>query len=129
MGVDGFPVPKDFREFFERDPLWVRRWVTRRVGRRVGRDAVFDLEQELLVYLCALSPTSRFSERGANGRPMGCADVIQCFDPVRHYGATAARFHNFLNLCLLNQVERIDLRKCCLIKTVPPRSLPSIPRM
>jgi len=111
VGVDGFLVPKDFREFFERDPLWVRRWVTRRVGRRFGREAVFDLEQELLLYLFALSSNSRFRERGANGRPMGCADIIQCFDPVRHYGATAARFHNFLNLCLRNRLSTILMKR------------------
>jgi hypothetical protein len=107
VGVDGFVVPRDFREFFGRDPLWVRRWVTRRVGRRLGRDAVFDLEQELLLYLCALSCKSRFREMGANRRPMGCADIVQCFDPIRHYGATAARFHNFLNLCLRNRLSTI----------------------
>ena len=107
VGADGFLVPEDFREFFERDPLWVRRWIARRVGRRFGQDAAFDLEQELLLYLCAPSPKSRFRERGANGRPTGCADIIQCFDPVRHYGATAARFHNFLNLCLRNRLSTI----------------------
>jgi hypothetical protein len=111
VGVDGFLVPKDFREFFEHDPLWVRRWVTKRVGRRFGRDAVFDLEQELLLYLCTLSSKSRFRERGTNGRPMGCEDVIQCFDPVRHYGATAARFHNFLNLCLRNRLSTILMKR------------------
>jgi hypothetical protein len=111
VGADGFLVPRDFREFFERDPLWVRRWVRKRVGRRFGQDAVFDLEQELLLYLCTLSSKSRFRERRANGRPMGCADIIQCFDPVRHYGATAARFHNFLNLCLRNRLSTITAKQ------------------
>lgn len=71
VGADGFLVPRDFREFFDRDPFWVRRWVTRRVGRRFGQNAVFDLEQELLLYLCALSPKSRagrkFTDTGRNG--------------------------------------------------------------
>jgi hypothetical protein len=107
VGADGFLVPRDFREFFERDPFWVRHWVTRRVGRRFGRDAVFDLEQDLLLYLCALSAKSQFREREAKGRPIGCTDIIQCFDPVRQYGATAARFHNFLNLCLRNRLSTI----------------------
>jgi len=111
VGADGFLVPRDFREFFERDPLWVRRWVRKRVGRRFGRDAVFDLEQELLLYFCTLPSKSRFRERGANGKPMGCGDIIQCFDPVRHYGATAARFHNFLNLCLRNRLSTILMKR------------------
>ena len=107
VGADGFLVPKDFREFFERDPQWVRRWVRKRVGRRFGQDHVFDLEQELLLYLFALPCDSRFREKGANGRADGCTDVVQCFDPVRHYGATAARFHNFLSLCLRNRLGTI----------------------
>ena len=111
VGTDGFLVPRDFGEFFERDPFWVCRWVTKRVGRRFGRDGVFDLEQELLLYLCALPSKSRFREEGANGRSMGCADIIQCFDPVRHYGATAARFHNFLNLCLRNRLSTILMKR------------------
>jgi hypothetical protein len=47
------------------------------------------------------------SQKGANGRLDGCTNVIQCFDPVRHYGATAGRFHNFINLCLANRVSTI----------------------
>lgn len=107
MGEDGFVVPKNFGEFFERDPLRVRRWVTKRLHRRFGRDTIPDLEQDLLLYLCTLPPDSRFRQKGANGRPDGCTDVIQCFDPVRHYGATAGRFHNFINLCLANRLSTI----------------------
>lgn len=107
MGEDGFVVPKDFGEFFKRDPMRVRRWVTRRLHRRLGQDSILDLEQDLLLYLCALPPDSRFRKKGANGRPEGCTDVIQCFDPVRHYGATAGRFHNFINLCLANRLSTI----------------------
>jgi hypothetical protein len=95
VGKDGFVVPKDFGEFFERDPLRVRRWVTKRLHRRCGQDTILDVDQDLLLYPCTLSPDSRFRRKGANGRPDGCTDVIQCFDPVRHYGATAGRFHNF----------------------------------
>ena len=85
----------------------MRRWVTKRLHRRFGLDAILDLEQDLLLYLCALPPQSRFRQKGANGRPDGCVDVIQCFDPVRHYGATAGRFHNFINLCLANRLSAI----------------------
>jgi hypothetical protein len=107
VGEDGFIVPKDFGEFFERYPLRVRRWVTRQLHRRFGQDAILDLEEDLLLYLCTLAPKSRFRRKGTNGRPEGCTDVIQCFDPVRHYGATAGRFHNFINLCLANRLNTI----------------------
>jgi hypothetical protein len=108
---DGFIVPKDFSEFFERDPLRVRRWVTKRLHGRFGLDTILDLEQDLLLYLWALPPDSRFRKKGANGRADGCTDVIQCFDPIRHYGATAGRFHNFVNLCLANLLSTILLRQ------------------
>jgi hypothetical protein len=111
VGKDGYVVPKNFGEFFERYPLRVRRWLTRRVRQRLGQDAIPDLEQDLLFYLCTLAPESRFRRRGANGRPDGCTDVIQCFDPVRHFGATAARFHNFISLCLANRLNTILARQ------------------
>jgi len=37
--------------------------------------------------------------------------VIQCFDPVRHFGAAAGRFHNFINLCLANRLNTILARQ------------------
>jgi hypothetical protein len=111
VGEDGFVVPKDFVEFFERYPLRVRRWVTNQLSRRFGQDAILDLEQDLLLYLCTLPPDSRFRRKGANGRTAGCTDVIQCFHPVRHYGATAGRFHNFINLCLANRLSTILARQ------------------
>jgi len=53
---------------------------------------------------------------------MGCTDVVQCFDPVRHYGATAARFHNFLSRCLRNRLRTI-LAKLRLEPLSDPRNL------
>ena len=107
VGEDGFLVPKDFREYFERDPLRVRRWLRRRLAGRLAEDTILDVEQDLLLYLCSLAADSRFRRKGTNGRPDGCVDVIQCFDPVRHFGATAARFHHFINLCLANRLSSI----------------------
>jgi hypothetical protein len=111
VGEDGFVVPKDFGQFFERDPLRVRRWVAKRLRRRFDRDTILDLEQDLLLYLCTLPLDSRFRQEGTNGRRDGCTDVIQCFDPVRHYGATAGRFHSFINLCLANRLSTILARQ------------------
>jgi hypothetical protein len=84
VGQDGFLVPKNFEEFFERDPLWVRHWLTKRMRGRAERDAILDLAQDLLLYLCSLPEKSKFRRKGRNGRADGCTDVIQCFDPVRH---------------------------------------------
>jgi hypothetical protein len=110
VGQDGFVVPKDFGEFFERYPLRVRHWLTRRLRQRFVKESILDLEQDLLLFLCTLAPESRFRRKGTNGRAVGCADVIQCFDPVRHFGATAGRFHNFINLCLANRLNTILAR-------------------
>jgi hypothetical protein len=79
----------------------------KRLRGRVGRDAILDLEQDLLLYLCSLPEKSKFRQREANGQPNGCADVIECFDPARHFGATAGRFHNFVSLCLGNRLNTI----------------------
>jgi hypothetical protein len=85
----------------------VRRWVRKRLRGSIGRDAILDLEQDLLLYLCSLPAKSKFRQKGTNGRPNGCGDVIECFDPVRHFGATAGRFHNFVSLCLANRLSTI----------------------
>lgn len=111
VGEDGFVVPKDFTELFEQDPLGVRHWVTRQMRGRVQDDAILDLEQELLLHLCSLPANSQFRRKGANVRVDGCTDVIQCFDPVRQFGATAKRFHNFINLCLTNRLRTILTRQ------------------
>lgn len=107
IGQDGFVVPKDFAEFFDRDPLWVRRWLRKRLRGSIGHEAILDLEQDLLLYLCSLPEKSKFRQKGTNGRPNGCADVIECFDPVRHFGAKAGRFHNFVSLCLAKRLSTI----------------------
>lgn len=111
VGADGFVVPRNFGEFFARDPLRVRRWLTKRLRGRFGEDTLLDLEQDLLVYLCALPTNSGFRKTGTNQIRGVCTDVIECFDPARHFGASAARFHNFVNLCLANRLNTILARR------------------
>ena len=36
-------------------------------------------------------------------REAGKKDVVQTFDPLKHYGANEARFRNYINLCLGNK--------------------------
>jgi hypothetical protein len=52
--------------------------------------------QDLLVHLKCLPPTSKYREAGKE-------DIVQTFDPARHYGASQRRFQNYINLCLANK--------------------------
>jgi hypothetical protein len=38
-------------------------------------------------------------------REAGKRDVVQTFDPHKHYGASSARFFNYINLCLGNRFK------------------------
>ncbi len=51
VGRDGFVVPKNFDEFYDRNPMGVRRWLMKRLHKRADDDTVKDLEQELLLVL------------------------------------------------------------------------------
>ena len=96
VGHDGFVVPKDFDEFHERFPQYVRNWVKRHVDRSVPREDVEDWAQDLLIHLRYLPTTSKH-------RKAGKQDVVQTFDPRKHHGANSARFFNYINLCLGNR--------------------------
>lgn len=107
VGEDGFVVPKTFEEFYTQNPMGVRRWLMSKLQQRGADDRLMELEQELLLYLHSLPENSKHREKGANGHPVGCTDVIQCFDPIRQHGASVKRFHNFINLCLTNRLSTI----------------------
>ncbi len=92
VGHDGFVVPADFNEFFTRFPQLVLAYVRRR--RQHGAD---DLESELLLYLMTLPQRSKYREAGLTDR-------IQTFDPARSYGASRARWQNWLNSLLHNRL-------------------------
>ena len=104
VGQDGFVVPKDFDEFYRRYPTSVRRWLMKKLHKRTEDDCALELEQELLAYLCCLPRESKHRRKGTNGHADGCRDVIQCFNPVRHHGANARRFFNFVFICLTNRL-------------------------
>jgi hypothetical protein len=109
-GTDGYIVPKDFAEFYTREPRYVRRWAAKWIHQSESSDVVRDLEQELLLYLHNLPETSKLrqpNERYTEGR----SDVIQCFDPVRQYGASERRFRSYLKLCLQNKALTIRDRQ------------------
>ncbi len=96
VGHDGFVVPKNFDEFHERFPQYVRNWVSRHADRSAPREDVEDWAQDLLIHLRYLPVTSKHREAGKQ-------DIVQTFDPRKHHGANSARFFNYINLCLGNR--------------------------
>jgi hypothetical protein len=96
IGHDGFVVPKNFDEFHERFPEYVRNWVKRHADRSTSKEDVEDWTQDLLIHLQCLPAISKHREAGDD-------DIVQTFDPRKHYGANSARFFNYINLCLRNK--------------------------
>jgi hypothetical protein len=98
VGSDGFVVPKDFGEFFERFPDYVRKWVGKHADRSAPKEDLEDRTQDLLIHLLNLPQTSKYREAGKK-------DIVETFDPLKHYGANEARFRNYVNLCLANKLK------------------------
>jgi hypothetical protein len=96
VGHDGFVVPKNFDEFSERFPQYVRQWVRKHADRFAQPEDLEDWTQDLLIHLNSLPPTSKHWAAGKK-------DVVQTFDPCKHHGANSARFFNYINLCLGNR--------------------------
>jgi hypothetical protein len=96
VGHDGFVVPKNFNEFHERFPQYVRNWVNRNADRSAPSEDMEDWTQDLLIHLHYLPPTSKHRQAAKE-------DIVQTFDPIKHYGASQPRFQNYINLCLANK--------------------------
>lgn len=103
VGDDGFVVPKNFDEFHERFPEYVRRWV-RRHKASASREDIEDWTQDLLIHL-------RYLPLNSKHRDAGKEDVIQTFDPQKHFGANQARFQNYINLCLTNKFRSLYAKR------------------
>ncbi len=76
VGHDGFVVPKNFDEFHERFPEYVRNWVNRHADRSTPKEDVEDWTQDLLIHLRYLPATSKHREAGKE-------DIVQTFDPLQ----------------------------------------------
>jgi len=100
VGHDGFVVPKNFDEFHERFPQYVRNWVNRHVDRSAPKEDAEDWTQDLLIHLRYLPAISKHRQAGKE-------DIVQTFDPCKHHGANQARFQNYINLCLGNKYRTI----------------------
>lgn len=96
IGHDGFVVPKNFDEFHERFPEYVRNWVRRHSGPRTQPHDLEDWTQDLLIHLRYLPAISKHREGGKE-------DIVQTFDPHKHHGANQACFQSYINLCLANR--------------------------
>ena len=77
VGSDGFVVPKDFEEFYQRFPDYVRNWVSKHADRSDPKENLEDRTQDLLIHLQHLPPTSKYREAGKE-------DIVATFDPVKH---------------------------------------------
>ncbi len=104
IGSDGFVVPSDFEEFYERFPDYVRKWVSKHADRSAPKEDLEDRTQDLLIHLQHLPQTSKYREAGKK-------DIVQTFDPVKHYGANQARFQNYVNLCLANKLKTFHSKR------------------
>jgi hypothetical protein len=111
VGADGFVVPGDFVEFYERYPKHVRNWVIKRL-KRTSVDA--DVEDWTNTLLMHLSTVPQGTERvdpetgetyldGGSYAERGFVDVIHAFDPWRSCGADIKRFFKHVNRCILNK--------------------------
>lgn len=111
LGDDGFVVPRTFDEFYERYPKYVLNWVKKRLNKFSVDDDVEDWTQDLLIHMKFLPQGSKHRLPGANGRELGCTDVIETFNPYQQYGASERRFRNYINFCLANKFNTMQSKR------------------
>jgi hypothetical protein len=73
----------------------------------VGTEGGLDLEdwtQDLLIHLYHLPQISKHREAGKE-------DIVETFDPMKHYGANEARFRNYINLCLASKFRTMHSKR------------------
>jgi len=103
VGKDGFVVPRDFGEFYERFPRYIKQFVSAFMRNNTGGDCD-DLEGDLILFLLTIPPDSKYRLPGCNGLPNGCTDRLQMFNPRLSFGCSMARWKSWLNRCLRNQL-------------------------
>src|SRR5260370_946902 len=103
-GSDGFGARSDLEGLKERFPDYVRQWVSKHADRWAPKEDLEDRTQDLLLHLQHLPQTAKYREAGKK-------DMVQTFDPVKHYGANQARFQNYVNLCLANKLKTIHSKR------------------
>ena len=114
-GADAFIVPRDFIEFYERYPVYVRNWVSKKLRKVSTHPDVEDWTNTLLAHICAVpkgkvvEATDEEEEKivGGSLAKRGFVDVINAFNPWAQYGASAKRFFSFVNTCLSNKYSSL----------------------
>jgi hypothetical protein len=101
VGHDRFVVPRDFFEFFEQYPRYVKGFVRWRVRDPADQQ---DREHDLLLYLLSLPEKSKY-------RAVGYTDRVQIFDPARSGGANAARFFGWIRFILARLENKLSARE------------------
>jgi hypothetical protein len=104
---DGWVVPKNFDEFYDRYPKYILNWVTKRLNRFAVDEDVEDWAQDFLIYL-KFSP-ARFFNRGETDE--ACRDVIEAFDPYEQGGASELSFRKYLNAVLACLFEAVAAKR------------------
>lgn len=107
VGEDGFVVPRDFDEFYERYPKYVLNWARKRINHFQVDEVVEDWAQDLLIYLKFSS--ARSFNRGDADRP--CGGVIEAFDPYTQGGASELSFRKYLNAVLADMFNAIAAKR------------------
>lgn len=106
-GDDGFVVPRNFDEFYERYPKYVVNWVKNRLNRYEVDEDVEDYTQELLINLKYL-PARSFNRGEAHKT---CHDVIEAFDPNEEGGATELIFRKYLNTVVAQAFNVVQAKR------------------
>ena len=93
----------------------------RHVGDRfaLAEEPIDDWTQDLCLHMSSLPATSKY-------RKAGKRDVIETFDPFRHFGANLPRFLNYVNRCLANRFRTIHSNRMKNPVSVAPIRCPSL---
>jgi hypothetical protein len=108
---DRFVVPNNFDEFYGWKHDYVVNWVKRRLNRFVIDDEVEDWTQDLLIHLRYLPHGSKYRQPGANGRILGCEDVVETYDLLQQHGASERRFRSYINNILGNKFLTVQSKR------------------
>ena len=94
-----FVPPKNFEEFFEQHPTYVRHWL---VSKNCPYDLIADYEQSLLLYLMDTSD---------NKRSQGIPDRIASYDPDLRGGSEIKNPHGawgaYINMLLIHEYVKL----------------------
>jgi hypothetical protein len=106
VGRDGFIVPRNFSEFTERYPLYIRCWLEKRTYGKADAPDVEQLTAQLTGHISTLPTDSAL-------RTAGFTDRVEAFNPNKGTvrGATGPRFFHYLKNCFNNYYITVYQRR------------------